>query len=57
MLQFKPLTLEDMPRLRPFFGHSSSRICDLTPGTIFMWRDMYHTEWAIYGDSLYFKVY
>ena len=56
MLDFHPLQLEDFPRLRPFFGYSGSRICDTTPGTVFIWRDMYKTEWAIYDGSLYFKV-
>ena len=56
MLDFHPLQLEDLPKLRPYFGHSSSRGCDTTIGTVFMWRDMYQTEWAIYGGCLYFKV-
>lgn len=56
MLDFHPLQLEDLPRLRSFFGYSGSRICDTTPGTVFIWRDMYKTEWAVYGGSLYFKV-
>ena len=56
MLDFHPLQLEDLPRLRQFFGYSRSRICDTTPGTVFIWRDIYKTEWAIYGGSLYFKV-
>lgn len=56
MLQFKPLALADIDRLRPYFSHCTSRICDTTPGSSLIWRDMYHTEWAIYGDSLYFKV-
>ena len=56
MLDFRPLRLEDLPRLRPFFGYSGSRICDTTPGTVFIWRDMYRTEWAVYDGSLYFKV-
>lgn len=56
MLDFRPLQLEDLPKLRPFFGYSGSRICDTTPGTVFIWRDMYKTEWAIYDGSLYFKV-
>ena len=33
MLDFQPLTLEQLPQLRPFFGYSGSRICDTTPGT------------------------
>ena len=56
MLDFHPLRLEDLPRLRPFFGYSRSRICDTTAGTVFIWRDIYHTEWAVYDGSLYFKV-
>ena len=56
MLEFHPLQLDDLPKLRDFFAYSGSRICDTTPGTVFMWRDMYHTEWAIYDGSLYFKV-
>ena len=38
MLDFHPLQLVDFPRLRPFFGYSGSRICDTTPGTVFIWR-------------------
>lgn len=56
MLDFHPLQLNDLDTLRPFFGRNDSRICDITPGTIFIWRDMYQTEWAIYQGSLYFKV-
>ncbi|MCI8422038.1 MAG: DUF2156 domain-containing protein [Lawsonibacter sp.] len=56
MLNFQPLQLEDLPKLRAFFSYSGSRICDTTPGTIFIWRDMYQTAWAVYDGSLYFKV-
>ncbi len=56
MLEFHSLQLEDLPRLRQFFGYSRSRICDTTPGTVFIWRDIYKTEWAVYNGSLYFKV-
>ena len=56
MLEFHPLQLEDLPKLRDYFSYSGSRICDTTPGTAFMWRDMYKCEWAIYDSSLYFKV-
>ncbi len=56
MLDFHPLTLEDIPKLRGFFTRNPNRICDTTLGTAFIWRDMYHTEYAIYEGSLYFKV-
>ena len=38
MLDFHPLALEELPRLRQFFGYNSGRICDTTPGTAFIWR-------------------
>ena len=56
MLDFLPVTLEAIPKLRPFFLHKTARICDMTPGIPVLWRDMYHTEYAIYGGSLYFKI-
>ncbi len=56
MLEFTPLTLSDLPKLRDFFTYSGSRLCDTTPGTAFMWRDLYRTEYAVYNGSLYFKV-
>ncbi len=56
MLDFHPLRMEDLPRLRRYFEYSSSRICDTTPGSAMIWRDMYKTEWALYDGSLYFKV-
>ena len=57
MLNFQLLQLEDLPRLRPYFKYSGSRICDTTPGAVALWRELYRTEWAIYDGSLYFKVY
>ena len=47
MLDFHPLQLEDLPKLRNFFQYSGSRVCDTTPGTVFIWRDLYKTEWAV----------
>lgn len=56
MLEFQPLHLEDLPKIRQFFSYSGSRICDTTPGTVVMWRDLYRTEFCVYEGSLYFKV-
>ena len=50
MLDFRPLQLEDLPRLRPYFAYSGSRLCDTTPGTVFIWRDMYRTEYALWDN-------
>lgn len=55
MLDFQPMQLEDLPRLRDFFNYSVSRLCDTTAGTAFIWRDMYRLERAVYDGSLYCK--
>lgn len=56
MLEFHPLTEKDLNTLRPFLGSNPNRLCDLTVGGIFIWRDYYNTEWAIHENILYFKV-
>lgn len=52
MLDFRPLQLEDLPRLRPYFAYSGSRLCDTTPGTVFIWRDMYRHRNTLCGTTL-----
>ena len=56
MLSFKKLTLEDIDRLRPYFAHSQSKICDNTVGGTFMWRDFFSVEYAEAHGALIFKV-
>ncbi len=55
MLDFQPLQLKDLPRLRTYFSYSVSRLCDTTPAAAFIWRDLYQLQWALYDGSLYFK--
>ena len=40
MLDFHPLRLEDFPRLRYYFTINPGRLCDSTPGSTFIWRDL-----------------
>ena len=56
MLNFQPLTGRDLDKLRPFLTQNPSRLCDLTLGGIFIWRDYYKTAYAIHQGILYFKV-
>ncbi len=56
MLDFKPLQLEDIPRLRQYFKTSPGRLCDSTVGSTFIWRDLYRVEFAEHNGALYFKV-
>lgn len=56
MLKFKRLTLDDIPKIKPYFLKTGTRTCDNTVGAAFMWRDYYETEYAIYNDTIVFKV-
>lgn len=53
MLSLTPVTLQAMPALKPFFQTASGRICDDTFGGVFLWRKLYHTEYAICQDTLF----
>ncbi len=55
-MRFQPLTLSDLPRIRPYFAACTGRICDQTPGAAVMWRDYFHTRFAEEGGALYFHV-
>ncbi|MCL2220786.1 MAG: phosphatidylglycerol lysyltransferase domain-containing protein [Oscillospiraceae bacterium] len=56
MLEFSKLQISDIGRLRPFIRSGNTRVCNNTVGSIFMWRDYFSTEYAIWGDSVIFKV-
>ena len=55
-MQFQPLRAEDRERIAPFFDGLLSRTCDLTPGTLLMWREVNFTEFAIEDGSLFLRV-
>lgn len=52
MLRFNPLTLQDLPHLKDWFGKNADRLCDGTVGGEFLWRDYYTIRWDIHGKSL-----
>lgn len=46
-LEFKPLTVEAVSVVRPYFGLRSNRTCDSVPLESFIWRKYYHVRYAI----------
>ena len=55
-MEFRKLTLGEIPLIKPYFTNQKSRICDYSVGGLFMWRDYFYTEYAIEEDILFFKV-
>ncbi len=56
MLQFKPLTLQDYEVVSHYLAYEKALLCDTIPGTIFMWREYFHTEFCIDAETLYFRI-
>lgn len=56
MLNFIKLTLDDIEKIKPYFLYSANRACDNTVGGTFIWRDYFTAEYAIWNDTLVFKM-
>lgn len=56
MIQFRDLTLADIPAVKRFFEAYRSRSCDATIGGAFMWRRYFETQVYIDDTLLLFKV-
>jgi len=56
MLTFKKLTLNDIEKTRDYFLFSTNKTCDNTVGGTFMWRDYFDAEYAVFNNTLIFKV-
>lgn len=54
-LRFSPLTLDDIPSVRPVFETSSfkPRTCDFSVGGLFMWIDYFRYSFAMADGFLY----
>lgn len=55
MIEFHTLTAEALWKRETYLSCQTTRFCDHTPGTIFMWRGMYENMYAICGDALVYK--
>jgi len=55
MPEFSRLNLSDIKTLRPLILQGDSRICNNTIGGIFMWRDYFNMEYAIFNETVIFK--
>lgn len=55
MQEFKPIKLEDIELIAPFFKSKNSLFCDYSIGGRFMWREYFKMEYLIIADTLIFK--
>ena len=46
MLEFKPVTKQDAPRLRRYYQNCDYGLCEYSVGTKLMWRTALHPAWT-----------
>lgn len=56
MLNFKPISFDNINEIKDFLNYKSFRTCDYTVGALFMWREYYKSKYAIYKNHIYFQV-
>lgn len=56
-MQFQLLTPAHVDVIRPFFDSLASRTCDLTPGTVLMWRGVNGTEFSVHENGLFLRMH
>lgn len=54
-LVFKELTMDDLPKLRPYLSKKHSLSCDYSIGGIYMWIDFFNYHYCILEDTLFIK--
>ena len=45
-INWKTVTVEDMPRLRKYYKNCNYRLCEYSAGVKLMWRGVLHSQWA-----------
>lgn len=52
-LNFREITLDDLPAIARILSDARSLTCDYTVGGIFMWIDYFRYKFCIYNDTLF----
>lgn len=54
-MEFKKLEFSDLPKIKKYYETYTNQTCDRTIGGSFMWRDYFHTMYAMVQDTLVMK--
>lgn len=54
-MEFKKLEFSDLELIRGYYQKYANKTCDRTIGGSFMWRDYFHTMYALVDDTLVMK--
>lgn len=54
-LDFRRMTLADVPSILPLLHSAPWRTCDFTAGGMLMWADMFHYSYCVRNDTLFVR--
>ena len=54
-INWKNVTVEDMPRLRKYYKNCDYRLCEYSAGVKLMWRGVLHPVWAEVAGCLVWR--
>lgn len=55
MLKFQKITADSAEIIRSFLEREGVRLCEYTFGVKYMWKDVWDSEYAVFGETLVFK--
>ena len=55
MLKFKDFNDKSLKRIQKFTKSSPYRVCDLSAGVLYMWKDIYNLQVATFNNTLILK--
>ena len=55
MLKFTEFSNDKLKKLQKYTAKSPYRVCDISAGVLFMWKDIYNLSYAVYNDTLILK--
>ncbi len=57
MLEFQPLTKDNVSALVPYLVGNGARFCDFSPANLYIWAGYFYKAYAIHEDMVFFQLY
>ena len=56
MLDFRPITTEDLPKIVPYLSGNGAHFCDFSPVNLYIWSGLMFDAYAVVGDTVVFRL-
>ncbi len=56
MLEFRPITKSDLPKIVPFLSGNGAHFCDFCPANLYIWAGYFYKAYAIENNVLFLQL-